>query len=153
MDWTGLVREAELRQAICIVRAYQVRLRGYVAQLPTGIPTIGSCLVEIRGAGPCQGCLHTRQVESYLRDTGVGGPASAWPADFFRMSLRKIQAGHWTYAETWVRVWQKLRGSAKAPQVVKDLFVNQYLSSPAQTFHVNIDILSATGSYRGWHIF
>ena len=45
------------------------------------ISPIGFFLVEIRGAGPCRGGAHTswlRQVESYLRDTGMAGPASAW---------------------------------------------------------------------------
>ena len=46
------------------------------------IPPLGFFLVEIREAEPCRGGAHRlwwlRQVESYLRDMGMAGLASAW---------------------------------------------------------------------------
>ena len=46
------------------------------------IPHNGFILVEIRVAGPCRGgrpyASWLRQVEAYLKDMGVAGPASAW---------------------------------------------------------------------------
>ena len=77
-----VLREAELRKVTCIVRGRQLRLYGHVARFHAedSAYRILSCR-EPRGwtmlTGRPQGsCL--RQVETYLKDIGMAGLASAW---------------------------------------------------------------------------
>ena len=79
---TGMVGLGGLRQVTCIVRERQVRLYGYVARLPAEDPAhrILSCR-DLRGWSMPRGHPHAswlRQVESYLKDMGMAGLASAW---------------------------------------------------------------------------
>ena len=67
--------------AILLGRERQLHLYGHVRDSLRGIPPIGFFLVEIRGAGPWRGASTRswlRQVESFLKDTGMVGLASAW---------------------------------------------------------------------------
>ena len=77
-----VLREAGLRRVTCLVRECQLRLYGHVARLPVEDPAhrILSCR-DPRGWPMPSGRLQAswlRQVESYLRNMGMAGLASAW---------------------------------------------------------------------------
>ena len=51
--------EAGLRQVTCIVRDRDLRLYGHVTRFPAESPANQILFVDIRGTGPCRGCLNT----------------------------------------------------------------------------------------------
>ena len=77
-----VLREAGLRQVTCIVRERQLRLYGHVVRLPAEDPAhrILSCR-DPRGWTMPRGrpqASWLRQVEAYLKDTGMAGLAYGW---------------------------------------------------------------------------
>ena len=77
-----VLREAGLRLVTCIVRERQLRLYGHVARLPADDSAhwIFSCRDPSAWTMP-RGRPHAswlRHVESYLKNTGMAGLASAW---------------------------------------------------------------------------
>ena len=79
IHWGGVLG---LSQVTSIVRERQLRLYGHVARLPAEDPDhrVLSCR-DRRGWSVPRGRPHAswlRQVESYLKDAGMAGLASAW---------------------------------------------------------------------------
>ena len=77
-----VLREAGLKQATCIVRERQLRLYGHVARLRAEDPAhrILFCR-DPWGWSMQRGRPHAswlRKMESYLKDAGMAGLASAW---------------------------------------------------------------------------
>ena len=77
-----VLKKAGLRQLTGIIQERQLRLYGHVARLPTEDPAhrILFCR-DARGWSMPRGRPHAswlRKVESYLKDTGTTGLASAW---------------------------------------------------------------------------
>ena len=71
-----VLSEAGLRQVTCIIRERQLRLYGHMARLPAEYHAH-----QILSCRDPRGRPHTswlRQVESYLKDMGKMGLASAW---------------------------------------------------------------------------